>query len=68
MTINMKEVYPNYCTKKDCYNIAQYEFTDYKDGKTITLGYTCKDHLIENQEMFKKNNKSKKERGKNGRR
>ena len=34
--------------------------------QNISLQITCKDHLIENQEMFKENNKSKKERGKNG--
>ena len=59
------ETYPNFCKYESCFKPAEYQFTDYKDGKTITLGYSCQEHLDENQKMFKQISESKKERGKN---
>ena len=64
--MEINEIYPKFCKNDSCFKPAEYQFTDYKDGKTITLGYSCQEHLVENQKMFKEISESKKERGKNG--
>ena len=43
--MKVDKVYPNICKQGSCLNRADYEFTDVKDGKTITLAYACSDHV-----------------------
>ena len=43
--MKVDKVYPNICKKGSCLELANYEFTDVKDGETITLAYACSKHV-----------------------
>ena len=43
--MKVDKLYPKICKQGSCLTRADYEFTDVKDGKTITLAYACSDHV-----------------------
>ena len=40
-------IIPTFCKNTSCFDAPVYEFTDVKDGKTVTLGYACVKHFME---------------------
>jgi hypothetical protein len=63
--IQVNKVMPNVCKEGSCLSVGVYEFTDYKDGETVTLAYSCNKHvksvnkLLKN--IYKENKNEKKE-------
>ena len=61
MPIDTNKIIPNICKYHNCFDKATYEFTDLKvvevDGKkkseSVTLGYSCGNHLNELTKLFK---------------
>ena len=63
--INVNKLYPDMCKHSSCLNRAMYEFTNTKDielggsleaneyKKTITIGYSCEDHVEEVNKLLK---------------
>ena len=43
--IQVNKVMPNVCKEGSCLSVGVYEFTDYKDGETTTLAYSCNKHV-----------------------
>ena len=62
MPLDTNKIMPNLCKHGNCFDRAEYEFTDLKvveeDGKkkseSITLGYACNEHFDEVMELFKR--------------
>ena len=50
--MKMDKVYPNICKQGSCLELANYEFTDIKDGETITLAYACSEHVENVRELL----------------
>ncbi len=48
-----RKMLPNICKEGSCLEIAEYEFTDVKDGKTVTLAYACNDHVEDVRKLLK---------------
>tara|TARA_R100000781_G_scaffold36928_1_gene26174 strand:- start:1406 stop:1591 length:186 start_codon:yes stop_codon:yes gene_type:complete len=40
-----RKMLPNICKEGSCLEIAEYEFTDVRKGKTVTLAYACHKHI-----------------------
>ena len=64
--MEFKKLYPEFCKHTNCFKQPDYEFTDYRDGKTVVLGHSCSDHFVENHKLFEEIFNKKKERGKDG--
>ncbi len=43
--MKVEKVFPDFCKHHSCFNRPNYEFTDIKEGKTISIAYACKDHF-----------------------
>ena len=52
--IQVNKVLPNICKQGSCLSKGVYEFTDYKDGETITLAYSCNEHVDSVNKLLKK--------------
>jgi len=52
--IQVNKVLPNICKQGSCLSKGVYEFTDYKDGETITLAYSCNKHVDSVNKLLKK--------------
>ena len=50
--MKVDKLYPNICKHGSCLDLADYEFTDVKDGKTITLAYSCSKHVEDVRELL----------------
>tara|TARA_R110002074_G_scaffold147610_1_gene298557 strand:- start:1777 stop:1989 length:213 start_codon:yes stop_codon:yes gene_type:complete len=59
-------IIPTFCKNTSCFDAPVYEFTDVKDGKTVTLGYACVKHFMEVNNLLEKIYKTKKEKRKDG--
>ena len=55
--INVNKLYPDICKHSSCLSLAMYEFTNTKGSdeykKTITIGYSCEDHVEEVNKLLK---------------
>ena len=52
--IQVNKVMPNVCKEGSCLSMGVYEFTDCKDGETITLAYACNKHVESVNKLLKK--------------
>ena len=50
--MKVDKLYPNICKHGSCLDEANHEFTDVKDGKTITLAYSCSKHVEDVRELL----------------
>jgi len=50
--MEVNKIYPNFCKDGSCLKRAEFEFTDIENGKTITRGYSCEDHVEEVRKLF----------------
>ena len=57
--MKLKRIYPTLCKHGSCLDEANHEFTDVKDGKTITLAYSCSKHVEEVRELLEDIHKTK---------
>jgi len=39
------KIVPQICKHHSCLDLAEYEFTDVRKGKTVTLAYACHEHI-----------------------
>lgn len=51
--IQVNKVMPNVCKEGTCFMEGVYEFTDYKDGETVTLAYSCNKHVKSVNKLLK---------------
>ncbi len=57
--MKLKRIYPTLCKHGSCLDEANHEFTDVKDGKTITLAYSCSKHVEDVRELLEDIHKTK---------
>ncbi len=46
------KIVPKICKHHSCLDLAEYEFTDLRDRKTVTLAYACSDHVEDVRELL----------------
>ncbi len=49
-----EQVLPKLCKYYSCLSRADYEFTDVMDGKTVSLGYSCRRHVSNVRKLLEK--------------
>ena len=57
--MKLKRIYSTLCKHGSCLDEANHEFTDVKDGKTITLAYSCSIHVEDVRELLEDIHKTK---------
>jgi len=50
--MKVDKLYPKVCKQGSCLTRADYEFTDIRDGETITLAYACSKHVENVRELL----------------
>ena len=50
--MKVDRLYPKICKQGSCLTRADYEFTDIRDGETITLAYACSKHVENVRELL----------------
>jgi|TARA_Y100000294_G_C8505089_1_gene316413 hypothetical protein len=52
--MKVKKIYPKICKHNSCLDRADYEFTDLRDRKTVTLAYACSDHVEDVRKLLER--------------